>query len=71
MVTGVILAGGKSSRFGVNKALIKINGQYLIEWVIETYKGIFDEIIISTNVPSMYQFEGTKVVEDIRKELRR
>jgi molybdopterin-guanine dinucleotide biosynthesis protein A len=65
LLTGVILAGGKGARFGENKAFIKINGKYLIEWIIESYKGIFNEIIISTNAPSVYKFTGIKIVKDI------
>ncbi|MFX0195752.1 MAG: molybdenum cofactor guanylyltransferase, partial [Candidatus Hodarchaeota archaeon] len=65
LLTGVILAGGKGARFGGNKALTKINGQYLIEWIIESYKEIFNEIIISTNAPSLYRFKGIKTVKDI------
>ncbi|MGA1841126.1 MAG: molybdenum cofactor guanylyltransferase MobA [bacterium] len=65
MLTGVILAGGRGARFGENKALIEINGRYLIEWIIESYKEIFNEIIISTNVPSVYKFTGIKTVKDI------
>ncbi|MBN2373526.1 molybdenum cofactor guanylyltransferase MobA [bacterium] len=65
MATGVILAGGKGKRFGKNKALTRINGKCLIEWIIQTYKEIFDEIIISTNDPSAYQFTGIKIVKDL------
>jgi molybdopterin-guanine dinucleotide biosynthesis protein A len=65
LLTGVILAGGKGVRLGKNKALIKINGRYLIEWIIEPYREIFNEIIISTNAPSVYEFTGIKTVKDI------
>jgi len=64
-ITGVILAGGKGTRFGGNKALIRINGQPLIEWIIERYQGIFDEILISANDPSSYELTGIKTVKDM------
>jgi molybdenum cofactor cytidylyltransferase len=32
---GIILAAGESKRFGQPKQLVKLNGKYLIEWVID------------------------------------
>ena len=63
-ITGVILAGGRGERFGGNKALSEIKGRYLIEWIIEAHRKIFDEIIISTNDPTTYEFTGIKTVKD-------
>jgi len=45
-ITGVVLAGGKNSRFKSEKSLIEIDDQCLIELEINVLKSIFKEIII-------------------------
>ncbi|MFQ5965755.1 MAG: molybdenum cofactor guanylyltransferase [Candidatus Scalinduaceae bacterium] len=64
-MTAVILAGGKSIRMGRNKAFLKLEGKTLIERQIELLREIFDEIIISANTPSEYEYLNIPVVEDI------
>ncbi|MEW6009099.1 MAG: molybdenum cofactor guanylyltransferase [Candidatus Omnitrophota bacterium] len=64
-MTAIILAGGKSSRFGSDKAFIKIYGKPLIERQVKILKNIFKKIIIVTNNPGNYKFKKVKVVKDI------
>ena len=47
--TGIILAGGKSSRMGTNKALLRLNGKTVIEGIVKQLEKIVDEIIVVTN----------------------
>lgn len=47
-MTSIILAGGKSSRLGRNKALQVIEGKSLIQWVIDRLAILSTEIIIAT-----------------------
>ncbi|MBW1998214.1 MAG: molybdenum cofactor guanylyltransferase [Deltaproteobacteria bacterium] len=68
-VTGVILAGGKSNRYGENKALVKFEGIPLIQRVIDVLDGIFPRLIIITNTPSEYSHLGLPMYEDLIKEL--
>ena len=68
-VTGVILAGGKSSRFGSNKAFADVNGRQLIERVIAIMGSVFDELIIITNDPGEYSSLGLSMHEDLIKGL--
>ncbi|MEN8120726.1 MAG: molybdenum cofactor guanylyltransferase [Bacteroidota bacterium] len=63
-ITGIILCGGKSSRMGQNKALLEINGKYIISYAIEMLQPFCDEIIISTNTKEL-DFLGHKTVKDI------
>ena len=63
MVTGIILAGGKSSRMGKDKCLTKFNEKNLIEYTIEIFKPISDKIIISTNKAEHSQF-GYETIKD-------
>ncbi len=48
-VTGVILAGGKSSRMGTNKALLEIGGERIIDKAVSLFKSLFKEVILVTN----------------------
>lgn len=55
-ITGVILAGGKSSRMGQNKALLPFQDKALIENVAEKLKGIFSRVILSVNSPDAFSY---------------
>ncbi len=48
-MTGIILAGGKSSRMGENKAFIEIEGIPIITRIHRILKELFQEIIIVVN----------------------
>ena len=48
-ILGVILAGGKSSRFGSNKSLSNLSNTKLIEHVINKINKYFSEILIISN----------------------
>ena len=49
-VTGMILAGGKARRMGgQDKGLIKINGQAMIQYVLDALKPQVNEILINAN----------------------
>jgi molybdopterin-guanine dinucleotide biosynthesis protein A len=55
MITGAVLAGGKSLRFGKNKALHRYGGKRLIDWAIESLRPFCDTIMVVANdiVPYM------------------
>jgi len=64
-VTGVILAGGASSRMGSNKALLPHKGGRFIESIYRELCEIFPEVILVTNTPEQYQFLPCRKVADI------
>ena len=67
-MTGIILAGGKNSRMGIDKAFIKINGSRMIDKTMDIYSQLFNEILIVTNDPLPYlEFTGATIVTDIYK----
>ncbi len=67
-VTGIILAGGKNSRMGVNKAFLEINGIRMIDKTMDIYSELFSEILIVTNDPLPYlEFTHAAIVTDIYK----
>ena len=68
-ITGIILAGGKSSRFGSNKALAKFNGTPLIERVTGVLGRIFKNLMIITNSPLEYSYLKIPLYQDLVKGL--
>ncbi len=62
--TAIILSGGKSSRMGTNKALLKLNEKTTVERLVDTLKVYFDDIILVTNDTDAFQFLGVKMVPD-------
>jgi len=46
MVLGAVLAGGKSSRFGSDKALAELDGRTLIARAIDTLAGYCEDVIV-------------------------
>lgn len=60
----IILAGGKSSRMGTNKALLKFHEKSNIERMKDELQQVFDDIILVTNDPESYQFLHLKSVTD-------
>jgi len=64
--TGIILAGGKSSRMGEDKGLVLLNGKPMIQYVIEALKEVVSNIIIISNNASYNKF-GVPVYSDIIK----
>ncbi len=67
MTTGIILSGGKSSRMGMNKAFLAINGELLIDRTVRIFKGMFKDVIIVTNSPLDYKDQDVRIVTDIIK----
>lgn len=68
-VSGLILAGGESSRYGKNKALVEVKGTPLIERVSRVMQSLFQEVIIITNTPDEYSFLKLPMYEDLIKGL--
>ncbi len=67
-VTGIILAGGKSSRMGFDKGLAQFKGKKMIEHVLDVLQEVTNEIIIVANSDS-YNFLGYPVYRDLVKEV--
>lgn len=67
-VTGIVLAGGKSSRFGQDKGLFLYQGQPLVVHALKTIKPLCDQILISTNKPAAYAFTGLTTMADQVKD---
>ena len=64
-MTGVIQAGGKSTRMGGEpKALMRLGGRRIIERVLGAIEGAVDEVLVVTNTPELYAFLRLPMVPD-------
>lgn len=67
-LSGIILAGGKSTRFGSNKAFAQLNGKEFINYSIDLLIQYTDNIIISGE-NNIYGSLGYKCIPDIHKSI--
>ena len=64
--TGVILAGGRSSRFdGINKAFIQLRGRPVIAPVISLFQEAFSRLLIVTRDPLEYLDWDAQLATDL------
>ena len=69
-ILGVVLAGGKSQRFGQDKSQVKLNGKILIDYILSEIIDEFKEILIVTNQSiSFMSSKKITVIEDFKKGL--
>ena len=66
-ITGVILAGGKSSRMGKDKALLYVGGKSFIEQVAKTLKQVFNDVVVVSDHDDRYKFLGLPIYQDVIK----
>ena len=62
-ITGIILAGGKSSRMGTDKGLMFYEGRPMIQHILDPMAKICQRILIVTSNP-MYGMFGFEMVQD-------
>jgi molybdopterin-guanine dinucleotide biosynthesis protein A len=74
MKSAVILAGGKSTRMGINKCTVLFHGKPLIYWPVTLLKDVVDEVIISVamnneaSVLEDYFKDKVNIVNDERSD---
>ena len=67
-ILGIILAGGKSSRFGEDKSTVKLGNKTLLDHIVNKIENEFNEIlVISNNKELNFQNKKIQVIEDCIK----
>jgi molybdopterin-guanine dinucleotide biosynthesis protein A len=65
-ITGVIQAGGKSTRMGgLPKALLEVGGRRIIDRVLDVLCRVTDDVLIVTNTPEAFASLGVPMVPDV------
>jgi molybdopterin-guanine dinucleotide biosynthesis protein A len=63
-ITGVILAGGKATRFGKNKAYAVFQETPFIQRILRVMCSIFSDLLLVTNTPEVYSSLPIKIIVD-------
>lgn len=63
-ISGIILAGGRSSRMGQDKTLMSLHNETLIERTVKELQNVASEIIVASNDTSKYNLPGLIEVPD-------
>lgn len=66
-ITILLLAGGKSTRMGVDKGLMLLNGKPMVQYVLDAAAQLMPRILLIANKPEYQQF-GYPVYADIWPE---
>ena len=67
-ILGIILAGGKSSRFGEDKSTVKLGNKTLLDHIVNKIENEFNEIlVISNNKELNFKNKKIQVIEDCIK----
>jgi molybdopterin-guanine dinucleotide biosynthesis protein A len=64
-VTIAVMAGGKSTRMGTDKAFVQLKGKPMIEHVLERVQGLGEETILIANEPEKYSYLSLPIFGDI------
>ncbi len=62
--TAIIMAGGDSSRMGMDKSVLAINGKPMVEIIAEQLRTSFSQTLISANDAEKFAFLGLQIVPD-------
>ncbi len=65
-MVAMILAGGKSSRMGQNKAFLEFEGKTFVEYLVERIRPMVNEVVLVVDDRQKFLIrqEGVKIVED-------
>jgi molybdopterin-guanine dinucleotide biosynthesis protein A len=55
LISAVILAGGQSRRLGIDKSLLEVEGQPLLDRTVQTLATLSDDLVVVTNEAARYR----------------
>ena len=69
-ILGVVLAGGKSQRFGQDKSQVKLQNKLLIDYILKEIVDEFEETLIIANEPIKFmQSNNISLIKDFKTGL--
>ena len=69
-ILGVVLAGGKSQRFGEDKSQVKLGDKLLIDYILSEIIDEFNEVlVVSNNLIKFKESEKISLIKDFKKDL--
>ena len=68
-ILGVVMAGGRNTRFGDVKAFAEVNGRRIIDVVVDVLRDVATEVVISANDHETYAHLGLPMRGDVREDL--
>lgn len=66
-IVGCVLAGGKSSRMGSDKALLELDGVPMIARATATLRAVFSAVVIASDRRAEYEFLDAPILPDVLK----
>src|SRR5947209_7267292 len=63
-VVGAVMAGGRSSRFGRDKALLVVNGETLLQRTVATLREVAADVVVLGPPERATQVSGVEVLQD-------
>lgn len=64
-ITAIVIAGGRSSRMGTNKALLQVGDLPVIERLVQNLEEITSKIILVSNESAPYEYLGKEIIPDV------
>lgn len=64
-ITTIVLAGGRSRRLGLDKALLCLDDETLLEATVKKVAVLGDEVIVAVRGPLPYRLPGVRLVTDV------
>ena len=69
-ILAVVLAGGKSKRFGRDKSQVKLGDKILIDYILSEIADLYKDILIVANEPIKFlNSDNIYLIKDIQKDL--
>jgi molybdopterin-guanine dinucleotide biosynthesis protein A len=66
-ILGALLAGGRSARMGLDKALLPLNGVPLVQYSAMALTEVFDEVVVVADEGKKFEFLHLPVIPDLIK----
>lgn len=63
-VSAIVLAGGKSRRLSMDKALLELNGEWLLERILNTLATLSDDVLVVANEKEEFTRLTARIVPD-------